>query len=153
MLKIAGIYGLFEDGKLNYIGESSNTYARIGAHINNDKLPFNDVRIYHFDSDYYTRLDIEACLIQEFVPPYNKKHVHEFAKGRDMKMDDFEHECRIMHARVSPNSILKEFGYESAAEFIDWWEKHGRKQHAKTTIGRVYRELYKALERKERNRW
>ena len=88
----AGIYGIFNDCKLIYIGESSTPYRRKGNHfalfkkekhvkisspisyaiynkeLQRDKLRF---KMFEFIDDTQARKERELCLIQRYNPIYN----------------------------------------------------------------------------------
>ena len=87
-----GIYGIFNNCKLIYIGESTAPYRRAGNHftkcanlrqakimspvsyalsigeLQRDKLRF---KMFEFIDDKQSRLDREQCLIQRYTPLYN----------------------------------------------------------------------------------
>jgi predicted DNA-binding transcriptional regulator AlpA len=67
--QVTGIYFLFDDDELVYIGQSSNIMQRVGAHLYEAVKGFNKVAYIAIER---ARLDeIEAAMIRKFRPPYN----------------------------------------------------------------------------------
>ena len=69
MMKVAtkGVYFLFDNKQLVYIGESNNVYMRIGQHIKDGKKKFDSFEIYPCND----RKKLEGFLIRAFTPKYN----------------------------------------------------------------------------------
>lgn len=67
--RTSGIYFLFKDGKLQYIGKAYDIHIRISSHQNNN-LVFDD--IYYIPIDGLDIYLIERELIKHFRPPLNK---------------------------------------------------------------------------------
>ena len=64
-----GIYFLFDDEELVYIGKGANVYARIGTHKKND-IKFNGASYYPVANEQERDM-LEVRLIWEFKPAYN----------------------------------------------------------------------------------
>lgn len=67
---VKGVYFLFKDGELVYIGQSCNIYSRLAVHLadkNFDQFSFIEVR------NSAERIKKEKYLIQKFKPRYNKE--------------------------------------------------------------------------------
>ena len=69
-----GIYFLFDDEELVYIGKGANVYARIGTHKKND-IKFNGASYYQVANEQ-KRDVLEAKLIWELRPKYNKQIIN-----------------------------------------------------------------------------
>ena len=69
MMKVAtkGVYFLFDNKQLVYIGESNNVYMRIGQHIKDGKKKFDSFEIYPCND----RKKLEGFLIRALSPKYN----------------------------------------------------------------------------------
>ena len=63
----AGVYFLFDDKQLVYIGESNNVYMRIGQHIKDGTKKFDSFEIYPCND----RKKLEGFLIRALMPKYN----------------------------------------------------------------------------------
>lgn len=73
MKKITGgIYFLYNNDKLVYIGKSQNIFERIGRHIKDNVKEFNSWDYQEVD-DEYKRSELEGYLINVFRPKYNEK--------------------------------------------------------------------------------
>ena len=70
-----GVYFLYDEGELVYIGTSNNLYQRIGEHIADDKKKFDSFELYPTTD----RLRLEGFLIDAFKPKYNS------APGKDWR--------------------------------------------------------------------
>jgi GIY-YIG catalytic domain len=69
--KMQGIYFLLKDGKVIYVGQSSNVMARIGVHIANPKKSFDSYSFFKVEN--YDDLNvIETYYIYKFDPLENK---------------------------------------------------------------------------------
>jgi excinuclease UvrABC nuclease subunit len=66
----SGVYFLWDEDELVYIGESENIYLRIGQHIKDGRKRFDDFTIYITED----RKLLEAYLINVLKPKYNKAH-------------------------------------------------------------------------------
>lgn len=62
-----GVYFLYNDDELVYIGESDNLYRRIGQHIASKEKIFNRFELYPTTD----RKRLEGFLIRMFKPKYN----------------------------------------------------------------------------------
>ena len=62
-----GVYFLFDDKQLVYIGESNNVYMRIGQHIKDGTKKFDSFEIYPCND----RKKLEGFLIRALMPKYN----------------------------------------------------------------------------------
>ena len=62
-----GVYFLFDDKQLVYIGESNNIYMRIGQHIKDGTKKFDSFEIYPCND----RKKLEGFLIRVLSPKYN----------------------------------------------------------------------------------
>lgn len=62
-----GVYFLYDDDELVYIGESDNLFRRIGQHIAEKIKKFNRFEIYPTES----RKELEGFLIRMLKPKYN----------------------------------------------------------------------------------
>jgi len=66
---ISGVYFLFNDIDLVYIGKSNNIYFRIITHIGNDRIVFDKYSYVKIDGDYMSI--VEAVLIKYYKPKHN----------------------------------------------------------------------------------
>ena len=62
-----GVYFLFDNKQLVYIGESDNVYMRIGQHIKDGTKKFDSFEIYPCND----RKKLEGFLIRTLMPKYN----------------------------------------------------------------------------------
>ena len=69
MMKVVtkGVYFLFDNKQLVYIGESNNIYMRIGQNIKDGKKKFDSFEIYPCND----RKKLEGFLIRALSPKYN----------------------------------------------------------------------------------
>lgn len=76
-LTIRGIYLLYSNKKISYIGMSSNIGSRLSVHVNSttDKKNVTRIKIVRFQ-DNIDIVAIEARLIKHFNPFYNKQNQH-----------------------------------------------------------------------------
>ena len=66
--KVRGVYFLFDDDELVYIGQSENILSRIASHLNDKRFDS-----YNFIECQYGNLDaLEAKYILKYNPKYNK---------------------------------------------------------------------------------
>ncbi|QIN96657.1 hypothetical protein [Synechococcus phage S-N03] len=66
------IYGLYDNGRLVYVGISKNLPQRIKDHRKTDKV-FDDVKVLAEHSDRFFALREENALIRKLKPKYNKE--------------------------------------------------------------------------------
>jgi len=74
-LQNKGIYFLYRNNELLYIGSSINIYSRIKSHYWGNKIPFNCFKFFLMQ-DGCTMFDVIECeyyLINDLLPPYNKR--------------------------------------------------------------------------------
>ena len=69
MMKVvtAGVYFLFDNKQLVYIGESNNVYMRIGQHIKDGTKKFDSFEVFPCND----RKKLEGFLIRALMPKYN----------------------------------------------------------------------------------
>lgn len=68
--RLGGVYALYLGAQLVYIGRSGNIYSRIAAHMSLGVIVFDT---FEFDvCDHDTSIALEAKLINQFQPHYNK---------------------------------------------------------------------------------
>lgn len=67
-----GIYFLYDNDNLVYIGKSSNIFYRIGTHIHQQLKKFDSWE-YQIIEDEEERSNMEGYLIDIFKPKYNKR--------------------------------------------------------------------------------
>ena len=73
MKKITGgLYFLYDNDDLVYIGKSANIFYRIGTHIQEGVKDFNNWE-YQIVEDEIERSNLEGYLIEIFKPKYNQK--------------------------------------------------------------------------------
>jgi hypothetical protein len=68
---LAGIYYLLQDGRLVYVGHSGNIWRRIGVHIDEGRILF-DEWFYQEMPNVADRVAVEARLINNFNPRHNR---------------------------------------------------------------------------------
>jgi len=76
----SGVYCLLKDGKIVYIGSSSNVLRRVGWHLDKKEKDFNEWSLMCSLTDKSEMLETEGRLIHKHKPKLNKYH-----KGRKMK--------------------------------------------------------------------
>lgn len=69
IISVSGIYFLYEDEKLVYIGQSIHIHKRVLDHYSEGKKFFN--RVFFIRVEQNSLLKIESELIKEFRPKYN----------------------------------------------------------------------------------
>lgn len=75
VLRCKGIYFLYRNNELLYIGSSKNIYSRIKSHYWGKKIPFNCFKFLLMQDEYtmFDVVDYEYFYINDFLPPYNRK--------------------------------------------------------------------------------
>lgn len=75
VLNCKGVYFLYWNNKLLYVGSSKNIYIRIKGHYWGKKIPFNCFKFILFGEEYTMSdvVDFEYCWINDLLPPYNKR--------------------------------------------------------------------------------
>jgi hypothetical protein len=68
---VSGLYALYQDATLVYIGQSENIMRRLSEHRAEGLKVFNRVQFYHLD-DLSSRLRSEGVLILTHLPTENK---------------------------------------------------------------------------------
>jgi hypothetical protein len=71
---IKGVYFLFRDRKLLYIGESECVTTRIGQHIQDGVKNFDSYKIIPVETSTADRKRLEKKLIKRHSPPLNVAH-------------------------------------------------------------------------------
>lgn len=160
---MGGIYGLFDNGELTYIGRSDVPEYRIGQHIKQGNKVFNDYRLQYLNGlDINELADVEYNLIKFCHPRDNKqgntingapyisnfceiRHPTPWNLYRAVGLNDFTWQVLIMLAGVKPQRSLQRIKM-TERDFTRWWELETvRKHHKRTRDGRIYRTLYTAL--------
>lgn len=75
VLQSKGIYFLYRNSELLYIGSSKNILSRIKSHYWRNEIPFNCFKFFLM-KDRFTMNDVieyEYYLINDLLPPYNKR--------------------------------------------------------------------------------
>lgn len=70
----SGIYFLFKETKLVYIGESYCIYSRIAQHLKENVKEFNHFKIYKLIENQQLRKRTEKSLIKKYKPLLNFTH-------------------------------------------------------------------------------
>lgn len=75
VLNLKGVYFLYRNNELLYVGSSKNIYIRIKGHYWGKKIPFNCFKFILFGEEYtmFDVIDFEYCWINDLLPPYNKR--------------------------------------------------------------------------------
>ena len=73
---VSGVYFLFHGDTLQYVGESSKIYMRIGDHKGAKNIPFDRYAIIECEIQQL-RIIIEKINIWQYNPPYNKEFKRE----------------------------------------------------------------------------
>lgn len=68
-----GVYLLFDDGKVVYVGQTNDIFRRISEHSRDGSKAFDNFKYLECD-DEKTRLMIEYHLIQRYKPKYNEDY-------------------------------------------------------------------------------
>jgi len=73
-LRSEGLYFLYKDGKIVYIGVSKNVYVRILEHSFEDKKDFDSLKVltHNQDAGFIVLEIMEVFLINRLTPKYNK---------------------------------------------------------------------------------
>lgn len=69
--RVGGIYLLYKDDVVVYIGQSANVASRLKTHRKEALKEFHTARVYPLD-DLQSRVILEGILILYFRPPYNR---------------------------------------------------------------------------------
>lgn len=80
-LATTGVYFLYRDGLVVYVGQARNVRARIGQHISEGRKTFDGVTIIPCSTDRLNR--IEAHYIDLLKPLYNACHVSRRSRFED----------------------------------------------------------------------
>ncbi len=80
-----GVYFLYDQGTLVYVGESNNIYGRIGQHIQSGEKKFDSFEIYPCND----RKRLEGFLIETLKPKYNIAPGKCYNFGRETFCDMF----------------------------------------------------------------
>lgn len=67
---ISGVYILFQDDNIIYVGRSKNIHVRLGQHWQKGKKRWNGIQIID-EKDINKQLLIEKELIKKYLPPLN----------------------------------------------------------------------------------
>lgn len=82
-----GVYALFREDELVYIGQSTNFYSRIGSHIESDKN-FDSFELFEMSGCSQNDLDVvERNLIERYAPEYNVVHKNILFAKKNMRKD------------------------------------------------------------------
>lgn len=75
VLNCKGVYFLYRNKELLYIGSSKNIYSRIKSHYWKNKIPFNCFKFFLMKDEYtmFDVIDFEYLWINDLLPPYNKR--------------------------------------------------------------------------------
>lgn len=71
---LSGIYFLFKEQELLYIGQSINVHNRIRTHKNDPYRPIKFDEVLLYPCDEKNLIDHETILIRTFNPPLNRKY-------------------------------------------------------------------------------
>ena len=69
--KTMGLYTLYQDDEIVYIGKSITMISRLGTHVSDDTKIFNKIEVYEIESEL-DMLVAEVFLIATHQPKYNK---------------------------------------------------------------------------------
>lgn len=67
----SGVYILYKNNNIVYVGESANILSRIGEHIRENMKDFDEFE--YFELNEEDRMDLEAFIIRVMKPKYNMK--------------------------------------------------------------------------------
>jgi len=75
VLNCKGVYFLYRNNELLYVGSSKNIYIRIKGHYWGKKIPFNCFKFIIMNDKYTMEdvIDFEYFCINDLLPPYNRK--------------------------------------------------------------------------------
>lgn len=107
--KINGVYILFLNNEIVYIGKSSNIKLRVIAHIKDKSKTFNSIKFHSF-SESDTDI-IEVAMIDKYKPRYNKQFKHETSSTLNLIIPDIEKFedydiSKLMKYRVNGNNLI-----------------------------------------------
>jgi hypothetical protein len=80
-----GIYFLFENNELKYIGESDVVLNRLATHLGEKKKIFNKIYFHPFPYSSKLRKAVEISLIRYFKPEYNVQDTVNFSVTNTQK--------------------------------------------------------------------
>ena len=134
--KVKGIYFLFENKKLVYVGISVNIYVRIQQHALDGKT---------FDDFKYVEIDIEQCinteinLISSLQPKYNKS-------VRPYRLNNIK-------KSYLNNQISKKLLYKCTYCGIEYESEFPRLYHNNACKQKAYRDRRDGVSQEERNKY
>lgn len=111
---IPGVYFLFNENELVYIGESEDIHRRVGQHRTDkeyDSYTFIEQR------DPHLRLRLEKAYIEKFRPEYNKQSGNISNKSITTKYESNEKLIRGMY------KVMKKNGYKKSFVWFQYLEK------------------------------
>ena len=73
-MPVRGVYWLFSEMELVYIGISNNIKSRINNHIQDGFKDFDAVMVTEFEGTDKQLMEYEAMLIKKMNPKYNIRH-------------------------------------------------------------------------------
>jgi len=76
IFEAGGIYFLYNNKEIVYIGESKNMVHRIIQHTNNTSMIFDEFKMWRFGFSKKQRQEKERELIIKFMPKYNIDYIN-----------------------------------------------------------------------------
>lgn len=96
---VPGVYFLFKEGDLIYVGQSKDCYARIDAHRGNGR-PFDLATVMPLEPQFLGQ--VEKALIRSYKPPGNVTHAQKSGPGRAADTQAAPNFARMQFKRVFP---------------------------------------------------
>ncbi len=106
---LSGIYFLYQNETLNYIGKAINITNRVYQHLQANAIPFNNIKYVEI-ADLDKIIEYEKNLIIEFKPPYNKESNPDFIRPKKPKIKDITKNVFLVKTKsqqVIPKKIVK----------------------------------------------
>jgi hypothetical protein len=82
--QLCGVYFLFKEGRLQYVGRSTHVFVRLRTHRRQGRTPFDDCRVEPCAPDQLNTL--EAAYIRQLAPPFNRSRQSKIS-GRESWFD------------------------------------------------------------------
>lgn len=103
-----GVYFLFNDNDLVYVGESEDIHRRVGQHRKNKEY---DSYSFIVQTDPHLRLRLEKAYIEKFNPKYNKRAGNSSNKRITHAYKSNEQLIRNLYRLMKKNGYKRSFVY------------------------------------------
>ena len=100
-----GIYFLYKNSQLVYIGKTKNLYQRLNDHLKNDNKIFDTYKFIEITNNETNIVEIETFFIQKFQPLYNKLKKKKTKRNSKLEYKKYKNSQK----NININILLHEF--------------------------------------------